>query len=42
MPVFVSTVFVSGRHGCVGVADGVNLGLGDGKCCGAGVCLGGC
>jgi hypothetical protein len=40
MLVFVSTVFISGGHGCVSVADGVVLGLRDEECCSAGICSG--
>jgi hypothetical protein len=39
--VFVSIGFVSGRHGCAGVADGFVPSVGDIECCGAGVCTGG-
>jgi hypothetical protein len=41
MLIFVSVVFVLGRHGCANVVDGVISGVGDGECCSASVCLGG-
>jgi hypothetical protein len=41
MLIFVSVVFVLGRHGCANVVDGVISGAGDGECCSASVCLGG-
>jgi hypothetical protein len=40
MLIFVSAVFVSIRHGCTNVVDGVIPGTGDGECCGAGVYFG--
>jgi hypothetical protein len=40
--VFVSAGFVLGRHRCDAIADGFVSGVGDGECCGAGVCSGGC
>jgi hypothetical protein len=41
MLIFVSVVFVLGRHRCANVVDGVISGAGDGECCSASVCLGG-
>jgi hypothetical protein len=40
--VFVSAVFVSGRHGCASVANGFVPGAGDGECCAGGICSRGC
>jgi hypothetical protein len=41
MLIFVSAVFVLGRHGYASVTDGIIPGAGDGECCGASLCSGG-
>jgi hypothetical protein len=41
MLIFVSAVFVLGRHGYASVTDGIIPGAEDGECCGASLCSGG-